>query len=144
MMCGREDHHFEIVEPWKVKFVTLLTVICEWRYRKTQSFKDFGTWHLTQDLNMSRVCTRWVLTLLTIENLKNQESRIVEKEAGGSFLDMIVTTYESWFHYYDPETKQQSDQWKNTNSSPPKKAKVTKPFGETQYPQYPMARHMRQ
>lgn len=55
-------------------------------------------------------------------------------------MDMIVTTYESWFHYYDPETKQQSDQWKNTNSSPPKKAKVTKPFGETQYPQYPMAK----
>lgn len=41
------------------------------KIQKTQSFKDFGTWHLTQDLNMSRVCTRWVLTPLTIENLKN-------------------------------------------------------------------------
>jgi hypothetical protein len=35
-------------------------------------------------------------------------------------------TDESWFHYYAPETKQQSSQWKNCNSPPPKKAKITK------------------
>jgi hypothetical protein len=35
---------------------------------------------------------------------------------GIRFLDRIITTDESWFHYYDPETKQQSSQWKNCNS----------------------------
>jgi predicted RNA-binding protein with PUA-like domain len=34
--------------------------------------------------------------------------------------DRIITTDETWFHYYDPETKQQSSQWKNVNSPRPK------------------------
>jgi hypothetical protein len=37
---------------------------------------------------------------------------------GIRFLDRIITTDESWFHYYDPETKQQSSQWKNCNLLP--------------------------
>jgi hypothetical protein len=49
---------------------------------------------------------------------------------GIRFLDRIITTDESWFHYYDPETKQQSSQWKNCNSPPPKKAKITKSLGK--------------
>lgn len=48
-------------------------------------------------------------------------------------MDRIVTTDESWFHYYDPETKQQSSQWKNTNSPPPKKARVTKSLGKNMF-----------
>lgn len=42
-------------------------------------------------------------------------------EAAQVFLDRIVTTDESWFHYYAPKTKQQSSQWKNMHFPPPKK-----------------------
>jgi predicted RNA-binding protein with PUA-like domain len=45
-------------------------------------------------------------------------------------LDRIITTDETWFHYYDPETKQQPSQWKNVDSPRPKKAKVTKSLGK--------------
>jgi hypothetical protein len=37
-------------------------------------------------------------------------------QSGIGFLDRIITTDEIWFHYYDPETKQQSNQWKNVDS----------------------------
>jgi hypothetical protein len=45
----------------------------------------------------------------------------------------IITTDETWFHYYDPETKQQSSQWKNIDSPRPKKAKVTKSLEKNMY-----------
>ena len=35
---------------------------------------------------------------------------------GIGFLDRTITTNETWFHYYDPETKQQSSQWNNVDS----------------------------
>jgi predicted RNA-binding protein with PUA-like domain len=38
-----------------------------------------------------------------------------------------------WFHYYDPEAKQQSSQWKNVDSPRPKKAKVTKSLGKNMH-----------
>ncbi len=44
---------------------------------------------------------------------------------GLHFLHNIVTEDESWMHYYDPETKQQSSQWKG-HRSPPVKAKTAK------------------
>lgn len=31
-----------------------------WSCTKMRSFKDYGIWYLSQDINMSRVCTRWV------------------------------------------------------------------------------------
>jgi hypothetical protein len=42
------------------------------------------------------------------------ENVVFSDEEG--FLDRIITTDETWFHYYDPETKQQSSQWKNVDS----------------------------
>jgi hypothetical protein len=35
----------------------------------------------------------------------------------------IVTSDESWVYGYNPETKQQSSQWKTPNSQQPKKAR---------------------
>ena len=55
------------------------------------------------------------------------------RRGGPRFLDRIITTDESWFHYYDPETKQQSSQWKNADSPPPKKAKVNKSLGKNMF-----------
>ena len=54
-------------------------------------------------------------------------------QSGIGFLDRIITTDETWFHYYEQETKQQSSQWKNVDSPRPKKAKVTKSLGKNMY-----------
>jgi histone-lysine N-methyltransferase SETMAR len=76
---------------------------------------------LGNDLNMNRVCARCVPRILTAEHLIKRvelSKQLIKKvnRGGIRFLDRIITTDESWFHYYDPETKQQSSQWKNCNS----------------------------
>jgi predicted RNA-binding protein with PUA-like domain len=59
--------------------------------------------------------------------------KLSQRQSGIGFLDRIITTDETGFHYYDPETKQQSSQWKNVDSPWPKKAKVTKSLGKNMF-----------
>ena len=56
--------------------------------------------------------------------------RRFEKE-GDAFPNLIITTDETWLFYYDPETKQHSRQWKSSDSSPPKKARMSRSKGNT-------------
>jgi histone-lysine N-methyltransferase SETMAR len=42
------------------------------------------------------------------------------------FLSRVVTGDESWIYGYDPETKQQSSQWKHPSSPRPKKVRQVK------------------
>jgi histone-lysine N-methyltransferase SETMAR len=93
---------------------------------------------LANDLNMNRVCARWLPQILTAEHLTKRvelSKQFIKKvnRGGIRFLDRIITTDESWFHYCDPETKQQSSQWKNGNSPSPKKAKITKSLGKNMF-----------
>ena len=83
---------------------------------------------LVQELHMNRICARWVPRMLSEENMTNRTEasrQFLRKfsQSGIGFLDRIITTDETWFHYYDPETKQQSSQWKNVDSPRLKKAK---------------------
>ena len=39
------------------------------------------------------------------------------------FMETVVTGDETWIYGYDPETKQQSSQWKSPASPRPKKAR---------------------
>jgi hypothetical protein len=55
--------------------------------------------------------------MLSEENMTNrtEASRQFLRKLSQSrigFLDRIITIDETWFHYYDPETKQQSSQLK--------------------------------
>jgi hypothetical protein len=43
-----------------------------------------------------------------------------------TFLSRVITGDESWIYRSDPETKQQSSQWKSPNSPRPKKARQMK------------------
>ena len=45
-------------------------------------------------------------------------------EEGDAFLSRIVTGDESWVHHYDPETKQQSKEYRHPCSSSPKKFRI--------------------
>jgi histone-lysine N-methyltransferase SETMAR len=40
-------------------------------------------------------------------------------------MSRIITGFESWVYKYDPETKQQSPQWKSPSSPQPNKARIS-------------------
>ena len=89
---------------------------------------------LTSQLKMSHVSARWVPRLLTEEEKQVRVSvsktflRKVERDS--TFLSRIITTDETWVHYYESEDKRMSVVWKNHNSPPPKKAKAIKSMGK--------------
>ena len=89
---------------------------------------------LTADLGMSHVSARWVPRLLTEEEKSARVSasrRFLDRSRSDpTFLDRIITTDETWVHYYEPEDKRMSMVWKNRDSPPPKKAKVVKSMGK--------------
>ncbi|GFV68020.1 protein GVQW3 [Trichonephila clavipes] len=82
---------------------------------------------LRKDLNMRRVSAKFVPRLLT-ENQQFQRlatsSDLFQRESDDpEFMKLIITGDESWVYGYDPETKQQSSQWKTPGSPRPKKAR---------------------
>lgn len=83
------------------------------------------------DLNMRRLCARWIPKMLTMEQKARRVSscasflRRVDRE-GDRFLDRIVTVDETWISLYDPETKQQSSMWKCPGSPSPTKFKMAR------------------
>ena len=49
---------------------------------------------------------------------------------GEAFLQRIVTGDESWVHFYEPERKRQSMEWRHTSSPKPKKVRVQRSAGK--------------
>ena len=75
---------------------------------------------------------------MTDENKSNRVSASTKflkrfKKEGDDFMRRVITTDETWLYMYDPETKEQSCQWKNDNSPPSKKARVYKSVGKQMY-----------
>jgi len=80
---------------------------------------------LREHLLMTKVCACWVPRML------DQKMKDCRREASSEnlklmqldwnlFTKRIVTGDEMWIHHYDPESKQQSMQWKHaTSPSPP-------------------------
>ena len=90
---------------------------------------------LTNELGMRRVCARWVPRLLVAEQ-KTVRVRICTElqqrssDEGDSFLNKVITCDETWFHFFEPESKQQSSMWKHTWSPSPVKARLSKSVGK--------------
>lgn len=89
---------------------------------------------LKNHLGMSRVSARWVPKVLT-EDQKRRRFQVckqllerLQEEPG--FLDRIVTVDESWFHYYEPESKAASMQWKRRDEPTPIKARSVPSAGK--------------
>ena len=77
---------------------------------------------------MSKVSARWVPKLL-LEEQKRDRVKISKEllsmyKADKGFLDRIITGDGSWFHYYEPESKSQSKQWKRWDEPVPIKVKA--------------------
>ena len=85
-------------------------------------------------LNLNKVSARWVPRLLTADQMKERADcckHLLRLEANDDlFFQKIVTMDETWIYQFDPESKNESMQWKRTPSPPPKKAKVTQSSGK--------------
>jgi len=46
------------------------------------------------------------------------------------FLSRLATMHETWLYHYDPETKQQSMEWRHSGSPHPKQFRVQKSAGK--------------
>ncbi|PNF17989.1 hypothetical protein B7P43_G17352 [Cryptotermes secundus] len=84
---------------------------------------------MIESLGCRKVCARWVPRLLT-EDHKGQRKAITSellqryRHEGDGFLLCIVTGDESWFQYFEPETKRQSMECHHLHSPSKKKAKT--------------------
>ena len=76
---------------------------------------------------MKRVCAKFVPRLLTDDQREQRQTiarDLFERSCEDvQFLKNTVTGDESWVCGYDPETKQQSSQWKGPTSPRPKKGR---------------------
>jgi histone-lysine N-methyltransferase SETMAR len=105
--------------------------VCEDRHQTIQGLADemgtgYGTCHriLTAELGMHRVATKFVPMILTAD--QKQQRIMSVRSFVRSPLMMQPSGDESWIYSYDPQTKQQSSQWKSQNSPRPRKAKQVK------------------
>ena len=90
-----------------------------------------GTAHhiIREVLKFPKVSCRWVPKMLTPEHKQNCPDisrKLLDRfhKEGETFLQRIITCDETWAFHYQPETKQQSIEWKHT-SSPVKKVQVS-------------------
>ena len=74
---------------------------------------------LVDTLGMRKVCAKMVPRLLTEEQkaqrLNACRDILQQIEADEKLLENVITEDESWVFQYDPETKQQSRQWKSVS-----------------------------
>ena len=83
---------------------------------------------LHEHLHLNKVTARWVPKFLTPtmkrERVENCEQLLAMAAQGGpDFLNKIVTGDESWFHYYEPESKRSSMEWRAAGEAPPVKVR---------------------
>ena len=90
---------------------------------------------LTNVLGVRRVCARWVPRLLVPEQktvrvqIRTELQHRLSDEVD-SFLIKAITCDETWFHFFEPQSRQQSSMWKHTWSPPPVKARLSKSVGK--------------
>lgn len=82
---------------------------------------------LSDNLGMRRIAAKFVPRLLSSDQKEHRVAVCTELKIAArddpNFISNVVTGDESWVYGYDPETKQQSSQWKSPNSPRPKKAR---------------------
>jgi len=87
------------------------------------------------ELEFRKVCTRWVPKRLTPEMKERRADSCQEllrryEADDEAFLQRIFTGDESWVHFYEPERKRQSMEWRHTSSPKPKKVRAQRSAGK--------------
>ena len=83
---------------------------------------------LHEHLNLTKVTARWVPKVLTPDMRQKRltisaELLQLQQREAPDFLDRIVTGDESWFNFYEPESKARSMEWRHPGETPPTKVK---------------------
>jgi len=90
---------------------------------------------LHEELDMKKLCVRWVPRLLTVDQ-KRTRMKISEQclerfnKNKTDFACRFITMDEIWIHHYTPESKQQSKQWKEVGCSAPKNTRSVPSAGK--------------
>jgi len=88
-----------------------------------------------EDFYMRKLSAKWVPKCLNA-NQKRQRCQSSEqlleffRRDPNDFLSRLVTMDETCLYHYDPETQQQSMEWRHSGSSHPKKFRVQKSAGK--------------
>ena len=95
------------------------------------SVEDIVKYHL----HYCKVNARWVPHTLTDVNKMvrmQAASRLLQQfeDKGDAFLKSIVTTDETWVHYFIPKSQQSSREWWHTSSPKPKRARRSHSAGK--------------
>ena len=85
--------------------------------------------NIMEQLGLHKVSCRWVPRMLTAPQKHRRVECCTEllqqfEQSPDKFLEQLVTQEETRVHHFDPETKQQSMQWKHADSPTPKKFKA--------------------
>jgi len=83
---------------------------------------------LMEELGMHHVAAKFVPRILTCDQKQHRVvcTELSQLASDDETLCRVITGDKSWVYGYDPETKQQSSQWKSPMSPKPKKARQVK------------------
>lgn len=92
-------------------------------------------WTIVHDrLGYRKVCAQWVPKMLSEPQKELRMGLALQHlfryHEDPAFLERIVAGDESWCHYFEPETKRDSMQWKHASSPPPTKFKSVPSAGK--------------
>jgi len=88
-----------------------------------------------EDLDTRKLSAKWVPKYLNADQ-KRQRCQSSEQHLEffwcdqNDFLSRLVTMDETWLYHFDPETKQQSMEWRHSGSPRPKEFRVQKSVGK--------------
>jgi len=97
--------------------------------------KEHVGYILHEELDMKKLCARWVPRLLTADQ-KCTRMKISEQclerfnKNKTDLLLQFITMDEIWIHHYTPESKQQSKQWTEASCSAPQKTRLVSSAGK--------------
>jgi len=99
------------------------------------SSKERVGYILYEELDMKKLCARWVPRLLTADQKRTRMEISVHclerfNKNKTDFVRRFIAMDETWIHHYTPESKQQSKQWTEAGCSAPKKTRSVPSAGK--------------
>jgi len=90
---------------------------------------------ILEDLEMQKLSAKWVPKSPNTDQRRQWcqlSEQILEffRHNSNDFLSRLVTMDTTWLYHYDPETKQESMEWRHSSSPRPKKFQVQKSAGK--------------
>jgi len=88
-----------------------------------------------EDLDMRKLSAKSVPKCLNTDQKRQRcqsSEQLLEffRRVLNNFLSQLVPTDETWLYHYDPETKQQSMEWRHSGSTRPKNSECKNPLGK--------------